>query len=392
MERLAAAMHDYLAEPEWAIDAIVARTGHPRDLVMSVVRDIHFAIDDLSGDDISVFLAGFLIMRRGDPVAARLRALLEDPLTAAPKNLDGLEPVDLAAVLGLDLSLLERFPVAWAADVMFEVLLARGLEAADEATVLVFADIIDEWLDTFVKPPAGCRRDMYRVSPVGLERHFEDWLVENLSSLASVGYPVEIHRDPVNGKSGRQWPFIVAGRADMVCRVSADQPPLHRGDWLIVENKAVVAGPEALEQVRRYMAAARETLALGSERVFGLLLADGSTVELEDLLAADGESEAAYISLARLGYRRHLKATADVVLEAEDDPLRVLTILTEPFHAVCDHELAARDQVERRPHGPWVVGGQELAHRADANRALARELGRYDRATWEAAQRSHGLR
>ena len=161
---------------------------------------------------------------------------------------------------------------------------------------------------------------------------------------------------------------------------------------MVIENKAVVAGSEALEQVRRYMASARETLARGSEKVFGLLLADGSTVELGDLLAADVEPDAGYVSLAALGYRRHLRDAAVVVRDVEDDPLRLLTTITEPLHAVGGRGLSAKDQAAHRSPGPWVVGGQEFARRADANRALARQLGRYDRATWESAQRDHGLR
>src|SRR5450830_1970986 len=107
-----------LAEPEWAIDTIVSSTGHPRDLVVSVVSDVRFAIDDLCADDLSLFLTGIVFMRRGDPVATRLWALLEDPNGALPKNLDELEPSELATLLGLDLSLVEQFPVAWAVDVL----------------------------------------------------------------------------------------------------------------------------------------------------------------------------------------------------------------------------------------------------------------------------------
>ena len=381
-----------LAEPAWAIDTIVSRTGHPRDLVVSVVSDVRFAIDDLCADDLSLFLTGIVFMRRGDPVATRLWALLEDPNGALPKNLDELEPSELATLLGLDLSLVEQFPVAWAVDVLSEVLRVRGLEGADEATILVFADIIDEWLDTFFRPPAGHIRPLYQVSPVGLERHFEDWLVRNLPLLAPFGYPVEVFSDPASRRTGRQWRFPGAGYADLVCRVTSDEATLRRGDWLVIENKAVVAGSEALEQVRRYMASARETLARGSERVFGLLLADGSTVELGDLLAAEVEPDAEYVSLAVLGYRRHLRDAAVVVRDVEDDPLRLLTTITEPLHAVGGRGLSAKDQAAHRSPGPWVVGGQEFANRADANRALARQLGRYDRVTWESAQRDHGLR
>ena len=333
-----------LAEPEWVIDTIATRTGHPRDLVESVVSDVRFAIDDLFADDVSLFLTGMVFMRRGDPVATRLWALLEDPNGALPENLYKLEPSELATLLGLDLSLVERFPVAWAGDVLLAVMRLRDSDDADEATILVFADIIDEWLDTFIRPHAGRVRPLYEVSPVGLERHFEDWLVGRLAVLAPVGYSVELH--------GRQVHFRGAGFADLVCRVTVDEGVLRRGDWLIIENKAVVAGSAALAQVRRYVAAARVTHARGSERVFGLLLADGSTVELSDLLRAEPEPDVDYVSLAAIGYRRHLRDAAIVVREVEDDPLRSLTVVTERIDAVAGDGLSAKDQAARRPTGP----------------------------------------
>lgn len=73
------------------------------------------------------------------------------------------------------------------------------------------------------------------------------------------------------------------------------------GDWLVVENKATAAYIEAGDQVADHVALVHTELARPSEQVFGLLIADGASAQVQAHLS---RLSIGYASLSTLGYRR----------------------------------------------------------------------------------------
>ena len=77
-------------------------------------------------------------------------------------------------------------------------------------------DIFYSWRRTYEFVGDRLNRP-YLFSHVGLEATFEDWLVGELETLRSVGYPVDLVK--------RQPRFRNGQRGDLLCRVVTDEPP-----------------------------------------------------------------------------------------------------------------------------------------------------------------------
>jgi hypothetical protein len=216
------------------------------------------AIDSLFTDDHSVEVPPWLLHREGDPVAAELIDVLE----ADPSALDGLPdhtPETVGRRLGVADELVERFPVALFEYAMGLALEVTGVPESSPAERQMIRQILAYW--DVVHEVAGRRRLRYRVSPAGLERDFEGWLIEHLDVLGDVGYPVVLGSGTVRDRRGQQWRTPIGRRPDLVCRITETKDDVRRGDWLVIENKAYEAGEEAVEQLADYVEAVKEHLA-----------------------------------------------------------------------------------------------------------------------------------
>ena len=282
-------------EPAWVIKAVTAQTGLPKRFITTAILDLHHVIDRMVADDVTVIVPPLFFHRVGDPVYAAIQTKLSDPDWPFPDDLTTMGDDALAAAFEVDEDLIRRYPVAWPVHVLVDLIDHRRLPD-DDRVVEDLEAVMFAWLDTFEPDEFGNLPHPYRVSQVGRERDFEDWLVDHLDALNAYGYPVELYR--------RQW-HHAGGVADLVCRFTRDGDGFRSGDWLIVENKATMVGAPALAQVQRYVQAATAQLATDGARVFGLLLADGATVELDELLPNSGIG---YLSLAALGYRDFVRS------------------------------------------------------------------------------------
>ncbi len=369
---------DRVADAPATVDTIAGKLGEQRSWVEDVLRDLRFVLDRFVADDCTVYAPPFLVRRQGDPVWVALRDLPDEGW----ETIKSFDDDYLAAVLGLDVTLVRRHPVVGQDDVLGDLWDLHGVLDEGNTQALPLAqrlgDVFYAWLELW-----DPKVDDYRTSRIGLERDFQKWLINDLDRLEPFGLPVELVRE--------EFPFSDKLKADVLCRATADSDLVRRGDLVVIENKAHMVDVAACEQLRRYVERAKAEVAVPGEQVHGVLIADGRTLELQQQLYDEGFS---YISLSALGYRDWLRGSPEAVTQAgEPDFTREATQITEhvPREQSSSTTLVPAASVEAR-RGPWVVAGTEYSDRSAANRALAAHLGTYTSSQWQEAQRQHGLR
>lgn len=277
-------------EPGETIDRVSAATGQPSEYVRDVLRDVHFVIDSFVADDVNVLLPPLNFVRRGNPVVPAMVQHFRREDWEASEGLKTAEPDQLAKALGLPVAEVENHPCAFGIHVINGVCDWRGvpvndLDAFDRVVIVTSA-----WRDDMQNHGVA-----YRISTPGLESMFEGWLVDNLKILAEAGIHLELEARQPRLDNGRRRP-------DLVCRLTEPLGDLSRGDLLVIENKTTPVGLKALAQVDEYADLVKAGMAGNRRRVGAMLIADGTTVELQRALV---EAGVLYESLVSLGYREH---------------------------------------------------------------------------------------
>ena len=305
-------------EPSWVYEEVAAKTGLSRPFVIEAIRDLRHVVDRFVADDICVLALPLIVRRKGDPVYRSIMDRLKDPERPVPDDLLEMDPIDLAETLSLDEDLTDRYRIACWSNVLVALIDLRNLDDDDPVVEDLFK-LLEAWLATFGIDQSGSWRREYEMSSAGYEHHFRDWAVDHLDQLRDFGYPVELYR--------QRWQHT-GGTADVVCRFVEDAGAYQEGDWLIIANKATMVDVDALDQMDRCVAAGVAELAADDARVFGLLLADGVTVGLQERL---NTSETEYLSLTALGYRDFLHFADPAITETpEADLTRSANTLSEP--------------------------------------------------------------
>ncbi len=352
-----------------------------------VLQDLRFVVDRFVCDDFTVFAPPFLMRRQGDPVWVAVRDTPDETFASLYDDLRYLDEDELVKVLRLAPDVVRRHPVATDMHLWLDLCEVRGLDlqaigpgGSDEQTAHLLGAVVDAWVGVWTEDGP-----VYRVSRVGLEREFENWLKRNLGVLADFELPLRLVEPP--------QPLFASGRrGDLLCVATADAAHVSEGDLVMIENKAHMVHVEAFEQLKDYVesvpahiATRHPDLVRPGQRVHGLLLADGRTLELQELLLKPGYH---YVSLAALGYREWLHTgERDVAAASEPDLVREERTVSGAGPLVAPREAG----VSLRAAGPWTIAGGQHATRRAANRALAAHLGTYTKEKWRAAQQEHGL-
>lgn len=276
-------------EPETVVADAARQAGVEIPYVRSVLRDLHHVIDRLVADDWSVLLGPLYLTMRGDPVLEGILAHFTDDDWADPNGYKTAPPEALASDIGVTVEEVLRRPPAFGTKVLQRLADWRQVPLDDDA----------EWqrLDTVVwawRRHLGGHGVNYRVSAAGLEKDFDIWLSNNLRALGD-DYPVRVVATQHRFKNNR--------RLDFLCEFVRDTVVFRAGDLLVIENKANLAGMSALTQLRDYVELVESEYAGPNQTVAGLLICDGTTVELSCGLHAAGFG---YLTLSALGYRDHL--------------------------------------------------------------------------------------
>lgn len=197
------------------------------------------------------------------------------------------------------------------------VRLLETLQLEDSQAEQLMA-MLEAWTDTYGTNDGPGRE--YRVTPVGTEAAFEDWLESDLGVLKEFGYRVRLADVSADGIAGRQPRINSRNIPDLVCRFLEGNDFAAEGDWLVIENKATYVGQLAMHQLSRYVDLLPTKANVGSARVHGLLLADGISVNLRRGLLERGFG---YLSLSVLGYRDALRRDTSVPRERDADETSV---------------------------------------------------------------------
>lgn len=145
----------------------------------------------------------------------------------------------------------------------------------------------------------------YRVCPAGREADLDRWLEENIHVL---GFPLRV--------VSTQHRFGNNKRLDFLCEFVEAADPFEKGDLWVIENKVGVAGMTALGQLAEYVRLTKKEIAKPGQWVGGVLICDGTTVELpRELDAAD----LMFMTLTEIGYRDHLYREAGLSRVQEED-------------------------------------------------------------------------
>jgi hypothetical protein len=288
---------EWSPEPTWVVETLVQASGRERAEVDRFLSAAHHVVDDLVTDDVLVIAPPLVVGRVGCPVWERVRYLVKDEAEDPLAGFDG-SAQEVAESLSLPVTLVERYPTAGLGTLALEIADLLGVSAEPELRSLYV--LLEAWLDTYASADGSLRG--YRVRPAGPERHFEDWLVQNLHVLAEYDYPVRLAEVDGDRVAGRQVP--VHGRrsiADLVCVVTADTDVVSVDDLVVVENKTSMVDAAA-DQLARYVDFLRAST---GRSVRGLLIADGVTVDAGRALHEYGLG---YLTLAAIGYRTFLRS------------------------------------------------------------------------------------
>lgn len=300
-----------VAESKAVLDGIAQTTGATTERVQVVVGAIRDIVDTWLADDYSVIAPPLVAMWPGDPVATRFTDWAGDCTDAEyARYRDAKTNDEVAEILSLPASLVHARPIATDDDIVRDLLDRLGLidepadDTDDDTEALGAVEIYFAWLDTF-KPHRP-----YRMSHLGLERHLERWLIDNLERLADHDYPVRLGAGTPDDPGGAQWVFPKQRqRPDLICRLTVDTSWASAGDWLVIELKATGAYMEAVDQTAGYVTTIRDELARDGQRVHGLMITDGAPHDVQEYATKRGIW---YLPVTALGYRQALIETATV--------------------------------------------------------------------------------
>lgn len=128
------------------------------------------------------------------------------------------------------------------------------------------------------------------------ERELEDALENDLGRLRPSGWNLELWRDPVSGRTGRQLVCAAAaGRIDLLCR------DVGTGELVVVELKNVMANKLTYTQTWNYVAWVKRFLS-GGKPVSGLVVARGHDTTFE-MMADASDGRVRFLSLSQVGVK-----------------------------------------------------------------------------------------
>jgi hypothetical protein len=228
---------------------------------------------------------------RGDPVLERIIERFTPEDWAHPNGYKTASPEELAAYLDLPVEDIYWRPPAFGTTVLDELATWRQMSESDDEEWSLLDKVVWAW-----RHHMDVHGVNYRVSSAGLEAEFDDWLADNLDALTDA-YPVRVVR--------RQHVFKNRRRLDFLCEFTQDTDLARQGDLLVIENKAHLADSRALVQLAEYVELVESEIASEGQTVEGLLICDGTTVELQHALQR-ASFPCAHMTLSELGYRDHL--------------------------------------------------------------------------------------
>lgn len=278
---------------------------------------VRHVVEKLITDDWTVLAPPLMWGRPNDPVWERLREVLREQPDGPTLDLDNWEA--LAHSLSVPVDLIQTYPVTGLVGVTSRVLDELDLPYTEASDTLTR---IQAWLDRHARPDR-----QFRVQPVGREFEIETWLETNLAALQEFGFDVRLCNEQDDGIRGRQPRIATHHRADLLCRFTRDCAGGRRDDWLVIELKAAAVGQVACMQLAKYVDRLPARVGCHPTRVQGLLIADGSSVNLGRSLKERGLG---YLSLTAMGYRDVLRGATGRVREAdataEQEPRALHTI------------------------------------------------------------------
>lgn len=264
-------MHEPLDIAEIVTPAEVAdRAGTPVDVAATVIEAHRYAVTSIAaGGAPVVFTSSDVFGPRDHPAVIALRS---DRTLVGAGTASGRTDRTFAESLldaGVRWPSARFHPVAeWElVDVGAELAAMRDPSITDDLAadvLLAWWDGIDDLSDRMVDDHLEITV-LWRSSWKVLERAFEDWLETHLHTLVT-GTDLELVR--------RQWRTRGRTVADLLCRVAADfAGDLRAGDLVVVENKAVEATLDHLDQLMGYVDHARAD----ADTVVGVLAAPSTT-------------------------------------------------------------------------------------------------------------------
>lgn len=270
------------------LDVVARQARVPRVRAQEIVQVVRDCIDDELARDHTIAVWPLFVGHNDDHVARAFADHYPEASEAELAAVDVGENETVAEWLQVPLEVYDRYPLIGYMSLLVKVLDRLEIdESTDSRSADQVKDVFDAWLGTF----KDGRR--YRMSHVGLEKDFEDWLVVNLETLRKFGYAVALERRQPVLKGGR--------RPDLVCRFVETSERAATGDWLVIELKTGGGYVGAAEQLHDYVTAVETELATPGQRVLGLLITDGASPKTH--LRVD-EFGLQTLSLATLGYRQ----------------------------------------------------------------------------------------
>jgi hypothetical protein len=286
-------MSEY-TDPPLVVASVAASVGEEESVVREVLSDLRFTIDLLVRMDVPVLMHPLYFGHTGHPVVAAIAARFTDNDWRSGAGLKVAGPDELARGLDLAPETVVDNPVAFRPQVVDELARLRGVDGDEcEEEYWRLDEIVRAWRG-YIDP----RR--YRVRPIGRERDFEDWLVENPDCLSEVWGSVEVVRRQQRLDSGSRI-------ADLLCRIITSDAPVRAGDLLVVELKATPVHEGAVDQLAEYVRLVRKEVASGTQQVFGWLIADGARIGVRKRIEDEG---LLYSPVALTGYCHHLRETS----------------------------------------------------------------------------------
>lgn len=148
-----------------------------------------------------------------------------------------------------------------------------------EDSDFIIPDIIKE--PTKKNPQFSTKTTPIVKSSFALEKHLENYLIQNWQdTVLSENYDIYIN----NGKLAQQY-MTRSGPLDILA-ISKD-----KSEFLIIELKKGRASDEVVGQVMRYMGYIKQSLAINSEKVKGMIIALDDDTNLKDALSVTNDIE-----------------------------------------------------------------------------------------------------